>query len=323
MDTSDELLDVEMDINDKFIADCAREAAIEKQKRDSLAENGEQSHKLKAQEMIKQAEASRVQILATPGNNDLQVPNLITGNLNALQHSTIVDERYIVMGRTVDLVLRDKIKRGEYVDLARLLPRDHPTYDDNRLELINRGGQTFFVPAGEHEYSLAITNFTKWDLAFRVYSNIYLQTHPQKATELLQYAHIIYTASLSFIWENVYTYDKEFRNHLAMFPDCSWAIILQQAWSMCLKDWVTQNFGNGGGNKSGGNGFCKKEACKRFNKGLCTAGKACKYDHKCLESGKFSHGAHICHRRLSQAQGQSDQPSTSASTNQSSNSASK
>ena len=41
----------------------------------------------------------------------------------------------------------------------------------------------------------------------------------------------------------------------------------------------------------------KKEACKHFNKGLCTAGLSCKYNQRCLECGNFGHGAHICRKR--------------------------
>ena len=42
----------------------------------------------------------------------------------------------------------------------------------------------------------------------------------------------------------------------------------------------------------------KKDVCKRFNKGLCTAGMGCRYEHRCLECGKFGHGEHICCKKL-------------------------
>ena len=89
----------------------------------------------------------------------------------------------------------------------------------------------------------------------------------------------------------MYSYDKELRMHLSNFPECNWGVILQQAWVMCLKDQVNHSQGAGSGkfaNKS------KKEICQRFNHGQCVAGRACKYDHQCLECGKFGHGIHIC-----------------------------
>ena len=73
---------------------------------------------------------------------------------------------------------------------------------------------------------------------------------------------------------------------------------------MYLKDrvWFGNDYGrsvnNGSGHKS------KKEICHRFNKGLCTAGKSCCYDHRCFECGKFGHGEHICHRKTTNNQGE-------------------
>ena len=81
-----------------------------------------------------------------------------------------------------------------------------------------------------------IGSFLKWEQAFRVYSNILTKQYPSKATELLQYNHTIHVASMSYIWENVYAYDPEFRNHISRHPSCAWNVILQQAWTMILKD---------------------------------------------------------------------------------------
>ena len=76
----------------------------------------------------------------------------------------------------------------------------------------------------------------------------------ERAAELVQYNHIIHTAASTYIWDNVYVYDKEFRMHLANFPQRSWSIILQQAWAICLKDKIpARNFSeNKFGNKMAG-----------------------------------------------------------------------
>ena len=235
---------------------------------------------------------------ATPGNQ--QFPVFINNDRfnggTANQYSSVVDKNYIMVGGHIDTMLCDKIKKGEYIDFSRLLPWDRMTPNENRLELIQKGGQTFFVPAADRD-GVVISSFYKWEQAFHVFSNIYLHEHPEKAMELTQYNHIICTASMSYAWDNVYQYDKEFRRHIGVFPNRSWAIILQQAWTLFLKDCLNSNGNHKQSNINNGK-FHKKEACQHFNKGLCVAGKNCKYDRRCLECGKFGHGVHICRKRL-------------------------
>ena len=99
---------------------------------------------------------------------------------------------------------------------------------------------------------------------------------------------------MSYYWDNVYLYDKEFRMHMSNFPGRSWAVILPQAWMMYLKDRIKMNDnGNQNGNS---NGKGRREICKRFNKGKCTAGFHCAYEHCCLGCGKIGHGVHICRK---------------------------
>ena len=233
-----------------------------------------------------------------------------------MHHSSIVDECYMTIGAYLDPNLCDKIKRGDYVDFARLLPREKASnFQDDKLELIYRNGQTFFVPARDRDIT-GIANFNRWEQAFRVYSNVYLKEHPDRAAELIQYNHIIFSASSTFVWDNVYQYDKEFSMHLSSFPERSWGIILQQAWSMCLKDRLYHH----GSNKQQHNGSKgKKEICQRFNKGLCTAGRNCKYDHRCLGCGKFGHGIHICRNRKTNGSNEVDEVQSSGSTTASKN----
>ena len=95
--------------------------------------------------------------------------------------------------------------------------------EDQRLEMVIRGGHTFYVPVKE---STAISSFGKWEQAFRVFSNIYTKANPHRASELIEYNHIIHTISLCYIWDNVYLYDKDFRMHIARNPDRNWSIIL-------------------------------------------------------------------------------------------------
>ena len=193
----------------------------------------------RTQQLLQQAEMSKAKIFQAPGEN-LQLDTSPNGHFSCklskeLAHSVMVDEKYLMIGTHLDDTTNLKIIKGDYVEFEKLLPRDKiAAIEDQRMQIVNRGNQTFWVPIKESHGS--IHNFHKWEQAFQVFTNVHIQSHPNRAAELVQYSHLIYTASLSFVWDNVYNYDKDFRLHLSHFPNRSWAIILQQAWSIRLKD---------------------------------------------------------------------------------------
>ena len=234
--------------------------------------------------MRRKADLNRVEILEVKGEK-----NLI---------SVMLDEDYLIVGSHVDENTRNKITNGEYIDFAKLIPKDKiMSEEDHRMEMINKNGMSFWVPVSDRESS-SITGFSKWEQAFHVFSNIYTHYYPDKAGDLIQYNHVIYSAAQSFIWENVYRYDREFRMHLGRHhPHRSWSTILQQVWTMCMRDKVTTpNHHNHGSGPSGAGGNARRKICFNFNKGICTFGQRCKFDHKCSFCKKFGHGAFNCRK---------------------------
>ena len=143
IDTSDEMM--EIDCN-QFIAECAAEANRRKR---SLPEDKELDPKEIADNTIREAEAAKIRMLPTPGNcfNFVNLNghyNTVTAN----QHSSIVDENYVAIGSHIDGALKDKIRRGEYVDFAHLLPRDRLlSADEGHLELVHKGGADLLYPS--------------------------------------------------------------------------------------------------------------------------------------------------------------------------------
>ena len=251
-------------------------------------------------------EAGRARVYNLPGNDSPPEQGglySLNNQVNIRRMSTEVDQNYSAISSYLDDMTRDKIRKGEFVDFERLLPRERSHVNENKMELIFKGGQTYFVPAADRELNGGITNFHRWEQAFRVYSNIYATAHPGRSVELIKYNEVNCTTSSAYTWENIYSYDKEFRHHMAHYPDRDWSIILQQAWTMILKDRLKHSdspYFSRNESGSGGNGHVNKsnrDACKRFNKGQCTAGRSCRYDHRCLACGKFSHGAHICRKK--------------------------
>ena len=284
----------------------------------------ERSARNKADQLVRDAEASKARILDPTGNYDrhnLHLPNVRMLNFNARRrgvqddgyesdedpdvdidnrnnpdfsqhHPALIDENYLVIGNHVEEHIRQRIENGEYVDFSRLLPWDRLLADeDNCMEIVNRNGRTYFVPASDPADTGSISNFSRWEKAFRVFSNIYTQCYPGRSSELIQYNHIIHTAALTYTWENVYLYDRDFRHHISRFPHRSWAVILQQAWTMRLKD---RNRSEGG--KQGSRAKGNKDICWRYNSGRCTFGKSCKFEHRCAICNKYGHGAHICRK---------------------------
>ena len=305
VDTSDEL--IEFDEHDKFISECRREVTLQ---HNGPSTSGYQQPRQPREEsrgdqIVKEAESAKARVLATPGM--IESSELIPGVI----HSSVLDEDYMVVGSNIDMNVQKRIIENEYIDFARLLPKDRVLQEeDHRMEIVSKGGHTYFVPAADREYNGGVTNFNKWEQAFRVFSNIYMRQYPHKAAELIQYNHIIHMASLNYTWDNVYLYDKEFCLHISRHPTRSWAIILQQAWAIRLKDRLrTDNYPGGGDVRRPRS----KEPCRRFNRGNCSYGQNCRFDHHCSvrACGKFGHGAHICRKRQSQPEC-NDKPVTNA-----------
>ena len=85
---------------------------------------------------------------------------------------SVADKNYLVIGGNIDPNIKQKILDHEYVDFARLSPKGKLARDDDgRMEIVCRGGATFFIPASDCD-NVSITNFSKWEQAFRVFSNI-------------------------------------------------------------------------------------------------------------------------------------------------------
>ena len=239
-----------------------------------------------ANEVICEAEKSKARMYGIPG-----------------KETTIaqMDEDYQMIDSHVDPSLKQKILNLEYVDFSKLIAKGKHE-EDYRLEFVTRNGSTYLSPVSERE-SIQVSSYQTWEQAFRVFSNILISCFPEKALELLQYNHTIHIASGSYHWENVYSYDKEFQHHISRHPECSWSLILQQAWTMLLKDRLKSDnhfFQRGSFSGSGGKTNKKdREPCRHFNRGKCTFGLSCKFDHHCSvpKCGKFGHSAHICRLR--------------------------
>ena len=251
-----------------------------------------------AEDLIREAEKAKAKMYEVPGKK-----TCFMSKDQAFIHSALVDQNYLTVAAHVNKAIKAKIQNFEYIDFAKLLPRDKiAEEEDDRLTWVNKGGYPVMVPAVDRELAGGITSIGKWDQAFRVFSDILTTKYPSKINELLQYSHVIATAAQTYTWENVYGYDKAFRIHISEYPERSWGVILQQAWNMRLNDRIRRD--GTGPSSSGGQRATRKEPCRRFQRGNCSYGINCIYDHRCNICNKWGHGAHICRRRSGYNEGE-------------------
>ena len=220
---------------------------------------------------------------------------------------SLIIQDYIVVSGHVDPLLQQRIAQGDYVDFSKLLLKDKILVEDeDQMELVVCNGKAYWTPVND---GVSISGFSKWEQAFRVFANIYTRAHLDRVGQLIDYNHIIHSIAQSFVWENVYAYDKDFRLHMARHPERNWSVILQQVWLMRLRDRVfwhdnhTPSKGHGNSKQTNHNGNTHKNGnpndyCRQFNRGKCNLGKECAFEHRCMYCHKFGHGVIVCHKLI-------------------------
>lgn len=194
------------------------------------------------------------------------------------------------MSAHVDAATRQLILNGDYVELHRLLPKDfEEANDEDGIEFTSRGGRTFFVPTGDKE-GKTISSYRKWEAAFRVFEEIYLSNHQNRARQLVRYRFLIEDMASTWVWENVARYERRHRYLMQSSKNRDWSVPYDKAKSelkILHSMKVTKKLTAQTGTKA------RREPCRNYNRGRCDYGKACKFDHKCSICGKFGHGASV------------------------------
>lgn len=230
-----------------------------------------------------------LQILDKPRSHDLTCDNNLYGLSVHLDANTIM-----------------LIESGQFVNLSILIPSDKVVPDDEpeRLQLVHQDGRLGVAPYTDKDASI-VNSFKRWELAFDVYAGVFTRAHPQRGPELLEYKHIIRRASETYIWSNVYSYDKIHRTHMQHNPGRTWSKKHRDAWSDHVKIYKNSALSTG---QDATNPGRKRKPCRFFNKnGKCNKGANCEYDHKCVHCRLFGHGKHNC-RKLQAAKREEPAP---------------
>ena len=136
----------------------------------------EPENPLQAERLIIEAEQYPTHSEPPPAGNIVR--NLIDRGPSGSQGD---DDDFFHLVCNVDSALKERIQRGEYIELERLLPKRR-AFEDNRLEWVTHDGMAFLAPTQDRESR--ITNIWKWEQAFRVYAALYCEANPGRAGEI-------------------------------------------------------------------------------------------------------------------------------------------
>ena len=244
----------------------------------------------RAHKIILDAERFKA-LVEQPKGNDTQLISLKTS-----AESGITDDEFFHLTCHIDMTLKSKIEKGEFIELEKLLPRDRVDRQEGRMELINKDGQTYFVP---YDRDAKISNVRKWEQAFRIYAAIYSAANPSRAAEIWQYVYVINSAAATYVWDDVAHYDYVFRQLMSANSSRSWAKTYTQMWQMTMRTHIPHrnNFRTGTFQAEGDNASTARKTrnCWKFNKGRCND-PSCKFPHKCNYcDGR--HGIYTCFKK--------------------------
>ena len=185
-----------------------------------------------------------------------------SGGTGKVHYNNNDDDDFFHVACHIDQNLKDKIEKGEFIDLERLLLKGragHKLHDENRLELVTKDGMAYFTPAND---KAKITGIRTWEQAFRVYVAIYSKAQPSRASEIWQYIYVINLVASSYAWENVAFYDFTFRQLMSERPDKRWSKTYMQGWNLAMTDPIMKHSSGGkvmtsAQNSSGSSGMVK------------------------------------------------------------------
>lgn len=222
------------------------------------------------------------------------------------------------LSRPVDRGLEDKILRGEYIDLALLLPDN--MYQPQTPELQLRLDDSSLGPLGSpvtmvRKRKPVIDTFQKWLDAYMAYMLVIVAVHPRRALELIKYQQIISRAVTKFKGLAWLSYDQQFRRRAAYDLSISWDKVDLELWTItfsglakphctvCSSPYHSQDeCPSADPNRKPRR---VQAVCFDFNKASGCRRRSCNYPHVCRRCNSSTHAAPAC------PQQQSSSPSTS------------
>lgn len=213
------------------------------------------------------------------------------------------------LGANVDMSIKEKIWRGEFIELGLLVKKEAAQLDEPATFCLSPSGAGLTLKPQTR--TPAISNIEQWTSAFLIFASIYLERHTTRARELLKYMEIIRSIT-RFGGYNWRAYDMQFRLRQARQPQRTWSVIDTELWLTVAtsgaapsaqyfrrQDSAARRFpatsGYGYTAPTGRRGDAPRNAghCFAFNRGACSRA-FCRYVHTCSICGNAAHGSFAC-----------------------------
>jgi len=121
--------------------------------------------------------------------------------------------------------IKEKTKKGEYVDLASLLTNNQ--HNDSKQKLIFQQGELILQPDQNYKKIFSIDT---WTTAFIIFTSIYCSVHQKKIQDLLKYMSMVRLGASRCANLGWKMYDEQFRLRKAQDPTSSWSSVDCELW---------------------------------------------------------------------------------------------
>lgn len=171
------------------------------------------------------------------------------------------------LGNHVSQSIKQKILKGEYIDLANMLQSGSDSSEADHHKLSVKDGQLAIVSNAPKARKL--TSIERWTDAMLVFAGIYISGHIDQAPHLLKYIDTIRTgASRNPNSQGWLDYDKQIRLRKSIDPSISWSAIDSELWLIYMASTT--------------NNPTASHKCYDYNfKGYCSR-QSCFYSHLCM-----------------------------------------
>ena len=241
--------------------------------------------------------------------------NMPTCLLTSMHAPDQIDSVCSPLSASVPQSLKEKIVKGEYIDLALLLDKVGKVNEPEDMKLTVDEKGCFVWKQNVTKWQISSVHV--WTSAFLVFTSVYLSVHPHRFQELLKYIHIIRSAASRVSGWGWRSYDIQFRLRQQQQPQRSWSLIDGELCALYIASSPVHNVapspqfevvsqsGNfrGPAQKKGRimptqamslhQKMAANKQCFKFNRAGCD-NKNCSFAHKCALCGESDHGSSKC-----------------------------